>query len=72
MLYLFEVYALVAVLVFGASAILMLAMFGWQQARDYARARQVMLRVAAGMVREPATISRSHSRFHETESLRFT
>ena len=40
MIYLFKVYAFVAALVFGCSGFVMLAMAGWQQARDYARARQ--------------------------------
>jgi len=72
MLYLFEVYALVAGVAFSLSGLLLLAMFGWQQAREYSHARQIMNRVATGIVREPVTISRNRSRFRETESLRFT
>jgi hypothetical protein len=46
MLYLFKVYALVAVIVFGCSGIVMLAMLSWNQAREYAVARQAMRRIA--------------------------
>jgi hypothetical protein len=69
MLYLFKVYALVATIVFGSAGIVMLAMVSWQQAREYATARQVMRRIAAPGFRETLTISRSGSRFHDTESL---
>ena len=72
MVYLFKVYALVATIVFGCSAVVMLGMFGWQQARDYSRARHIMQRIATGHFREPIAISRSGSRFHEADSLHTT
>ena len=72
MIYLFKVYALVAAIVFTCSGALMLAMFGWQQAREYSRARLVMQRIATRTFREPIVISRNGSRFHEENSLRLT
>jgi len=72
MVYLFKVYILVAAIVFSGSAALMLAMFGWQQAREYSRALHVFDRFATRNLREPIAISRNRSRFHEDESLRLT
>ena len=69
MLYLFKVYALVTVTVFGCSGFLLLAMLGWREARDYARARQAMRRIANPSFREPLAISRNGSRFHEASSM---
>jgi hypothetical protein len=70
MLYLFKVYALVATIVFGCSGIVMLTMFSWHQAREYAHAREVMRRIGNMNFREPLVISRRESRFHDRESLR--
>jgi hypothetical protein len=70
MVYLFKVYALVSAIVFTCSGALMLAMFGWQQAREYSRARLVMHRIAKRTFREPIAISRNGSRFHEENPLR--
>ena len=72
MFYLLKVYALVAFIVFGCSAIVMLAMFAWQQARDYSRALLAMQRITARNFREPLTISRSGSRFRDADSLHLT
>ena len=66
MLYLLKVYALVTFIVFGFTGMVMLAMLGWQQAREYARARQAMTRIAAGTFRENVVISRTGSRFRES------
>jgi hypothetical protein len=57
--------------VFACSGSLMLAMFGWQQAREYS-ARHVFHRFATRNLRETITISRNRSRFHEHDSLRLT
>lgn len=70
MVYLFKVYALVAFVVFGLSGVVMLAMLGWSQVRDYTRARHAMLQIASRNLREPITISRGASRFHDGQSLR--
>ena len=72
MVYLFKVYVLVAAIVFACSGTLMLAMFGWQQAREYSHARHVFRRFATRILREPIAISRNRSRFHEHDSLRLT
>jgi hypothetical protein len=70
MLYLLKVYALVATIVFGCSGIVMLTVFSWHQAREYAHAREVIRRITRMNFREPLVISRSESRFHDRESLR--
>ena len=72
MFYLFKVYALVGLIVFGCSAIVMLAMFAWDQARDYSRALLAMQRIAPRNFREPIAISRTGSRFRDVESLHLT
>ena len=69
MLYLFKVYALVATLVFGLSGVVMLTMYAFQEARQYAHARIVMSQIATGRFREPIAISRTNSRVHEDSSL---
>jgi len=71
MFYLLKVYALVSVFVFGCSGMVMLAMLGWQQAREYARARGAMQRIATQNFREPIAISRSGSRFRGSKSWHF-
>jgi len=72
MLYLLEVYALVAFIVFGCSGMVMLAMYVWHETREYARARMAMVRLMVPASREAIAISRRQSRFHDTNSLRLT
>jgi hypothetical protein len=69
MLYLFKVYALTTTVVFGFSGMLMLAMYAFQQAKDYSRARRVMAHIATGGFRERVVISRTNSRLHDRHSV---
>jgi hypothetical protein len=69
MVYLFKVYALATTVVFGFSGTLMLAMYAFQQAKDYSRARRVMSQIATGHFREPVVISRTTSRLHDQHSV---
>ncbi len=70
MLYMFKVYTLVALSVFGLAGAVMLAFVAWEQAKQYARALQVMRRVAAGAPSARLVISRVASRNHESAPLR--
>jgi hypothetical protein len=65
-----KVYALLAMIVFGATGTFLLTYVALNAARDYTRALRAMQRIASGIRRERFAISRSVSRNHETDSPR--
>ena len=71
MWYLLKVDALIAVFVFSGAALLILAMFAWQEAKAYADARYRIYRRLSAFIAEPQlianpiAISRTFSRFRE-------
>jgi hypothetical protein len=69
MTYLFELWMLVVVVVFGCAGVLIAGLYAWTQAVDYARARLVMQRIAAPARHEPFVISRTTSRNHDANSV---
>jgi len=70
MIYMLKVYTLVAVCIFGLAGTFILALTAWNEATQYARAREAMRRITRRVSREPFVISRKSSRNHNTDSLR--
>jgi hypothetical protein len=70
MIYMFKVYALVAVPVFGLAGVLILTLLAWKQAKEYAAARQIMRRITPRVFRESLVNSRMSSRIHHRDSFR--
>ena len=68
MVYMFKVYALVAFGVFGLTGTFILTLIAWEQAKQYAAARQAMDRITKRVAREPFAISRNRSRKHNGDS----
>jgi hypothetical protein len=68
MVYMFKVYALVAFGVFGLTGTFILTLIAWEQAKQYAAARQAMDRITKRGAREPFAISRNPSRKHNGDS----
>jgi len=70
MLYMLKVYTLLAMIVFGTTGAILLALIAFNEARDYARALRAIRRIALGIRDESLAISRTISRTHETNSRR--
>ena len=70
MIYMFKVYTLITVSVFALAGAFILAVVAWNEAKEYALARQAMRRISRGVSREPFVISRLKSRNHHADSLR--
>jgi hypothetical protein len=51
MIYMFKIYTLVAVFVFGLAGALILTMMAFGEAKEYAVARQAMRRIRRGLSR---------------------
>ena len=68
MLYTMKVYFLLATIVFGATGTFLLTYIALNAARDYARARRAMQRIASGIRHDSFVISRTASRNHETNA----
>jgi broad specificity phosphatase PhoE len=66
-MYMFKLYSLVPVTVFGLTGTFVLALIALNAARDYARALQTMRRIASGIRHEPFAISRTISRSREVD-----
>ena len=58
MMYMLKINMLVAAIVFGAAGLVILALFVWTEAKEYANALAAMQRI-------PADRSREHSRFRD-------
>lgn len=75
MLYLLQVYALVAVVVFGLSGMVILALLAWREVRAFAAARHRIQELISNLIRQPeffatrVAISRSVSRSHRGETV---
>jgi len=69
MMYMLKVDLLVAAIVFGFAGSLILALFAWSKAQEYARALRVMQRISFAASREPFAISRVNSRNRDANSL---
>jgi hypothetical protein len=63
-----KIFTLVAVCVFGLAGTFMLALMAWNEAKQYALARQAMRRIAGKVSREPFVISRKSSRNRNDDS----
>jgi hypothetical protein len=70
MIYMFKVYTLVALSVFGLAGAFTLALVALNEAKQYAVARHAMRRIARGVSRESFVISRTTSRNHSGDSSR--
>jgi len=66
--YLLKVYALVAVAIFSATGLFILALFVWFEAKAYAAAQLRVLKRLASLT-NPLAISRTSSRPHDVVSL---
>jgi hypothetical protein len=69
MIYMFKVFIVVALPVFGLAGAVLLTLMAWTEAKQYARARVAMQRIAAVASRERLAISRTDSRNREAGSL---
>jgi hypothetical protein len=67
MIYILKVYSLIVFLVFGLAGTVVLALAAWNEAKQYALARDAMRRMARGLSREPLVISRRASRNHTSD-----
>jgi len=65
MIYMFKVFVVVAAPIFGLAGAVVLALAAWDEAMQYARARQTIQRMAAVGSRERVAISRTDSRNRE-------
>jgi hypothetical protein len=70
MLYMFEVDALVIVVVFCFAGVFLLGAAAVSAVKDYVVARGNIRRIVSGFRREPFVISRTTSRTHEADSKR--
>ena len=68
MIYLFKVYTLVAACAFAMAGAFSLAFMAWNDAKQYALARQAMRRITPNVSREPFVISRNSSRNRNADS----
>ena len=68
MIYMLRIYTLVAVPIFALAGTLILILAAWNEARQYALARQAMRRITSQVTRESFVISRNRSRNHQIPS----
>jgi hypothetical protein len=69
MVYMFKVFIVVALPVFGLAGAALLALMAWSEAKQYARGRLAIQRIAAVASRERLAISRTDSRNRDARSL---
>ena len=69
MTYMLKVDVLVAAVLFGLGGVIILGLFAWAKAKEYAHALRAMERIAAAGPRESFVISRTRSRNHNTDSV---
>ena len=70
MIYMFKVYTLVAVPVFGLAGAFILAFVAWNEAKQYGHAQRAMRLITRGVSRESVAISRTSSRNRKVDSFR--
>jgi hypothetical protein len=68
-IYMLKVNMLVAAILFGLAGLIILTLFAWTEAQDYARALRTMRRIAQAP-HERFVISRVDSRNHNPDSFR--